>query len=90
MILEYTSSLLRKTTGNNDVITELGKYIELLEEKLALEGDPKDKLKQLQIELIVRSSDVTAARKQWEDVMLRHQDDVGVYDKQIICIDLCL
>lgn len=57
-----------------------------MEEKLAFEGDPKDKLKQLKIELIVRNSDVTEARKQWEDVMLRHQDDVGVYDKQIIFV----
>ena len=54
-----------------------------MEEKLALEGDPKDKLKQLRIELVVRSGDVTEARKQWEDVMLRHQDDVGVYNTQI-------
>ncbi|KAI6650949.1 Squamous cell carcinoma antigen recognized by T-cells 3-like [Oopsacas minuta] len=81
IIIEYISYLLRNNTNNNDVISHIAKYSDLLQERQGIEGDSKDKLKQMMLELIVRNGDVNEARKQWEDVILRHQDEVWFWFK---------
>ena len=58
------------------MIAELDKYTQLLQIRQGMDGDPKDKQKQLRIDLSAKSGDVTGARNQWEDVILRHQDEV--------------
>ena len=70
------AALRRSGTAVSSVIPELDRCRELVQMRQGPEGDPRDKQEQLRIELTAKCGGVPAARGRWEDLILRHQDEV--------------
>ena len=63
------------------VIQEVDRCEHMLECKHGKDSDPRHKLAQLRVELLMRTGDVSTARKHWEDIIQHHQDEVDLIER---------